>query len=153
MSRTNLNEHRDTIILWVNDNVPKREMCRRLHCDIKTLNRYLTIFGIEYHGKQGWSKGLTYESKHYMSFEDYVSRPNVTICTDKIRRKLLREGLKEAKCERCGNVEWEGQPIPLEVHHVNGDKTKNDIDNLQLLCPNCHALTDTYRGRNVKKNK
>lgn len=84
-----------------------------------------------------------------MPYEQYIQEGVVQ--SNKLRKKLLREGIKEARCERCGNTEWMGVPIPLEVHHINGDKTKNELDNLQLLCPNCHALTDTYRGKNIKK--
>lgn len=85
----------------------------------------------------------------YLPFADYIKIGKVQ--SNKLRKKLLYEGLKEHVCERCGNVEWQGFPIPLEVHHVNGDKTKNTIDNLQLLCQNCHALTSTYRGKNIKR--
>jgi predicted HNH restriction endonuclease len=46
-----------------------------------------------------------------------------------------------------------GNPIPLELHHIDGDKTNNTLENFQLLCPNCHALTDSYRGKNVKKKR
>ena len=80
---------------------------------------------------------------------EYIKHGKVQ--SNKLRIKLLREGLKQPMCERCGNTEWEGQSIPLEIHHINGDKTKNDLSNLQLLCPNCHALTSTYRGKNIKK--
>ena len=52
-------------------------------------------------------------------------------------------------CERCNKEEWLGQPIPLEVHHEDGDPLNNEMDNLKLLCPNCHALTENYRGKNI----
>lgn len=100
---------------------------------------------------QGWSKDITYESGKYMSFEEYIKSEHVQ--TNKVRKKLLRDGIKEHVCECCLNSMWNGQPIPLEVHHKDGDKTNNNLENLQLLCPNCHALTDTYRGRNTKKHK
>ena len=45
-------------------------------------------------------------------------------------------------------VTWNGQTIPLELHHVNGNNKDNSLENLQLLCPNCHALTSNYRNRN-----
>ena len=66
----------------------------------------------------------------------------------KLKNRLLREGLKERRCECCGLTEWQGMPIPLELHHINGDNRDHRIENLQMLCPNCHALTETYRGRN-----
>ena len=63
---------------------------------------------------------------------------------------LDRDNLKEKKCERCGRTEWQGFDIPLGIHHKNGDNHDNRIENLEILCPNCHALTDSYRGRNNK---
>lgn len=53
------------------------------------------------------------------------------------------------RCEQCGTEQWLGSPIPLEVHHVDGNSLNNEMDNLKLLCPNCHALTDNYRGKNI----
>ena len=61
-----------------------------------------------------------------------------------IRRRLIKEGIKEYKCENCKLTEWMGIPIPLELHHINGDHYDNRLDNLIILCPNCHALTDSH---------
>lgn len=69
-----------------------------------------------------------------------------------LKRRLITEGYLQARCGVCGLDEWMEQPIPLEVHHVNGDKRDNRIENLRLLCPNCHALTPTYRGKNISLN-
>lgn len=68
--------------------------------------------------------------------------------TNRLKNKLFKEGLKEKKCEICGNVEWNGKEIPLQIHHVNGIHNDNRIENLQIVCPNCHAQTDTYCGKN-----
>lgn len=66
-----------------------------------------------------------------------------------LRRRLLAEGVLEARCSCCGGTRWQEGPIPLELDHVNGDRCDNRLQNLRLLCPNCHALTPTYRGRNI----
>jgi DNA-binding CsgD family transcriptional regulator len=65
-----------------------------------------------------------------------------------LKARLLRAGLKDGRCERCGLVDWRGKPITLALHHVNGVRNDNRLENLQLLRPNCHSQTDTYAGRN-----
>jgi len=65
-----------------------------------------------------------------------------------IKRRLIEEGVKSARCEQCEMSEWRGQPIPLDLHHRNGDRHDNRLQNLQLLCPNCHAQTDNFGVRN-----
>jgi hypothetical protein len=65
-----------------------------------------------------------------------------------VKHRLLVAGLKEERCEECGLVAWRGRPLGLELHHINGDGLDNRLENLQLLCPNCHSQTDTWGGRN-----
>jgi predicted DNA-binding protein YlxM (UPF0122 family) len=65
-----------------------------------------------------------------------------------LKIRLLTEGVKSERCERCGVTEWEGEPLAFELHHVNGDGHDNRLENLQVLCPNCHSQTDTWGGRN-----
>lgn len=68
-----------------------------------------------------------------------------------LRKRLLAEGLKMYQCECCGNSQWMGHPIALELHHLNAVRDDQRLENLQLLCPNCHAMTENYRGRNKGK--
>ncbi len=63
-----------------------------------------------------------------------------------LRNYILRT--REYVCVDCRLSEWRGQPIPLEVEHVDGNSDNNTEENLKLLCPNCHALTPTYKSRN-----
>jgi 5-methylcytosine-specific restriction endonuclease McrA len=86
------------------------------------------------------------------SLSDYLVIGSA-ITISKLRNRLIKEGVKEHKCEKCGRTEWEGEIIPLQLHHINGDRTDNRLENLQLLCPNCHALTDNYCGRKLKAKK
>lgn len=60
-------------------------------------------------------------------------------------RRLLSEQLGEL-CGHCGITEWNGKPITLEVNHIDGQAYNNVLDNLELLCPNCHSQTDTFRN-------
>lgn len=68
-----------------------------------------------------------------------------------LKRRLLGAGLKTGSCEICGISEWRGQPLSLALHHVNGDGHDNRLENLQLLCPNCHSQTENFAGRNVRR--
>ena len=91
---------------------------------------------------QGWKKDT--DSYDLLS-SDYQGK------RETIKRALINR--RGQKCERCNLAQWQGMDIPLEVHHIDGDNRNNSADNLLLLCPNCHALTNNYRGRNrVKDN-
>jgi DNA-binding CsgD family transcriptional regulator len=65
-----------------------------------------------------------------------------------LKRRLIRAGLKENRCEECGVDSWRGQPLNIALHHVNGDGHDNRLENLLFLCPNCHSQTPNYGGRN-----
>lgn len=87
---------------------------------------------------QGWNKGSNSYDK---LTSDFVGKKET------IKRALLAH--RGHKCECCGLSEWLNQPIALEVHHKDGNNQNNDVNNLELLCPNCHAQTDYYRGHNI----
>ena len=78
--------------------------------------------------------------------EKYLNN-EIPITSYKLKKRLLKEGLKKQKCEICNLSEWNDSIIPLELHHINGNNKDNSLSNLQMLCPNCHALTDNYRNR------
>ena len=96
---------------------------------------------------QSWSTGKIFQTKHeYLMVYDNSKK----ISTDLIKKKIIRDNLKEYKCEKCGLSKWMGNPIPLEIHHKDGNRWNNVLDNIEFLCPNCHTFTDNYKG---KKNK
>lgn len=73
------------------------------------------------------------------------------ITSFKLRNRLFAEGYFEKRCCRCGLTEWLGNPIPLELHHKDGDKNNNSLENLEILCPNCHYFTENYKTKNIKR--
>ena len=90
-----------------------------------------------------WNKG-----KH--NYEKFVQgRPIKNGKT--IREPLI--ALRGHKCEQCGIETWQDKEIPLEVHHINGIHNDNRLENLILLCPNCHSITDNWRGKNTNCGK
>lgn len=96
---------------------------------------------------QGWNKGLKINSKPKKDIQTILVE-NSFYQSYKLKNRLFKEKLKDKKCECCGLTEWNGKAIPLELHHINGNNRDNRLDNLQILCPNCHAQTDHYRGNN-----
>ena len=68
-----------------------------------------------------------------------------------LKQRLFSAGLKENRCEVCGLTEWLGEPLSMALHHVNGDGRDNRLENLQLLCPNCHSQTDNFSGRGRRR--
>jgi transposase len=68
-----------------------------------------------------------------------------------LKRRLVEAGLLLTVCAECGITTWRGRALPLELHHINGDGKDNRLENLALLCPNCHSLTDSWGGRNSRR--
>lgn len=73
--------------------------------------------------------------------------------TSKIIPRLVKEGYKQYKCECCGITKWNGKRIGLELNHIDGNNSNHKLSNLEILCPNCHSQTDTFKARNIRKKK
>lgn len=128
-----------------------------------TLRKKIAEFGIDIsHFKgQGWSKGetsLTNEAvariaqkNQRYNFEEIFCE-NSPVSRHTIRERIVNNNLIEYKCEFCGNTgEWMGKTIALQLDHINGICDDHRLENLRWLCPNCHATTETFAGKNNKK--
>ena len=93
---------------------------------------------------QGWNKNNSPADIKDISV--YFNN-KIPITSYKLKRRILKDGIKPNRCESCGLNTWMGKPIPLELHHINCNNQDNRLENLLLLCPNCHAMTDGYRNR------
>lgn len=101
--------------------------------------------------RQGWLKGKTHDWAKKMTLDQIlVQNSKYGGGTLKIKNRLFKEKLFEQKCYSCGLTEWLGHAVPLELEHINGNRFDNRIENLTIICPNCHALTSTYRGKNKR---
>lgn len=149
MKRTDILERKEEILQWISENLPKAEIMRRLNCSDRTLNSYLQQIGVEYKGNQS-RKGMSRSigSGEKKTFEE-LSKSS-TITSHRLRLRILEEGIKEHKCENCQLTEWMGVPIPLQLHHIDGNHYNNSLENLQLLCPNCHSLTENFSCKKPK---
>ncbi len=100
---------------------------------------------------QGWKKNRTFPNGHRKPLAAILCKGSV-VQSYKLKKRLYAVGLKQPRCEECGWAQCapDGR-VPLELDHINGDSTDNRILNLRVLCPNCHSLKPTHRGRNKKK--
>lgn len=109
---------------------------------------------------QSWNKGKTKETDSRIKSMEKYSIDEIFVLNSPVSHKVMRgyverHHLLEYKCQKCGcDGQWQDGTIALEIHHINGNNKDNRLENLEYLCPNCHALTDTYAGRNKgKKDK
>ena len=115
----------------------------RVGNNTKTLREILERENIDYTHFTGrareYSKPGVKDINYYLTNQGYIK-------TSSLKEKLLKEGLKENKCECCGITEWNGKPIVMQLHHIDGNNKNNSLNNLQMLCPNCHSQTENYCG-------
>lgn len=91
---------------------------------------------------------------HIKPLKEILVKHSTYVNTHALKKRLLKENLLDYKCAICGNVgEWNGQKLVLQLDHINGNNTDNRLENLRLLCPNCHSQTDTFCSKNRIKDK
>lgn len=131
-----------------NSSTSMREAAMKLDCHFNTFKRYAMMFGL-YKPNQS-HKGNHINKPHQYSLEQILNGEYPQIQTYKLKQRLLKEGVKENKCEICGCVDWNGKLLSMELHHIDGNSSNHKLDNLMMLCPNCHAQTNNYRSKNRK---
>ena len=150
MPRTDILDRKEDILQWISENRSNAFMCRELSCKPETLKSYFKKMGISYKGNQGL-KGVALADKNlhtYIPAMEYIESGRI-ISSHNLKTKLIRDGIKQSCCEICGASEWFGKKLPLELHHIDGDHYNNQLENLQILCPNCHAIQNGNAGSNI----
>ena len=129
------------ILNMIERNEPKVSICRLLMVKQDTLNKYLKKYGLEYNGNQNRKGRPHLESRK--DYKEYTENGKF-INTSRLRQILIEQEVKEKKCESCGLEEWMGKPIPLELHHIDENRFNNKLENLKILCSNCHMQEHNY---------
>jgi hypothetical protein len=116
----------------------------------KTINNKIKSLEIntDHFTRQGWNKGMKFPGKGIPLKQIMIKNSSYTNIPC-LKRRILEVGLFKRECMKCKRITWNKKPIPLELHHKNGNHSDHRSKNIEILCPNCHAFTDNYRGRNV----
>jgi hypothetical protein len=121
----------------------------------KQIAKYLKFYKIDtsHFWGQAWNKGLKGIGRPIRKLDEILVKGS-TFQTYQLKKRLFNAGLKVRSCELCGWAEYsmDGR-LPLELDHINGDCTDNRLENLRVLCPNCHSLQPTHRGKNRMRHQ
>lgn len=97
---------------------------------------------------QGHLKNKTHKWAKTKTFEEILVKNSDYLNTSNLKQRLFKANLLHKKCYICNLTDWQNKPLSLQIDHINGDNTDNRLENLRILCPNCHSQTDTYSGKN-----
>ena len=138
----------------IKDSYSIAEVCRKVGLkpvgsNYKTIKSKIELYNLDisHFTGQAWNKGKNFSEETARLPLNEILQEGVIYCSDTLKKRLIKQGLKENRCELC---HISGEEVGLELHHINGNHYDNRIENLQILCPNCHSKTPNFRNRNEK---
>ena len=143
-TRDDIDEARAFIIAQLEAGVPKAELCALFKCKPDTLNRRLKTWGVNHLNNEPGRGRPKYAARKPL---EHWLTPNSRTSIYQLKLRLWKDGLKPQYCEEYGWAKRaEDGRLPLELHHINGEPYDNRLENLAILCPNCHSLKSNHRG-------
>lgn len=137
---------REHVIAVCEQSLTMGEAAAKLGMRYTTFKRYATELDCWQPNQGGAGTRKASTSPH--TLEEILAGNVPTYGYGRLKQRLLRAGIKENRCEKCGISEWNGEPITIELDHADGNRYNHKLENLRMLCPNCHSQTPSYRGRN-----
>lgn len=122
------------------------EAASKLGIHFNSFKRYAQQVGAYRPNQAG--KGKAKNKPIRISTEDILAGLVPHFHTFSLKERLLKLGIKTNQCEVCSLTEWQGKSLNMELDHIDGKRTNHKLDNLRMICPNCHAQTTTYRSKN-----
>ena len=122
--------------------------------NINTIKKYIKLYdiNIDHFTGQCWNTGDKYKfNGKIIPLDEILKGEHPDYKSGSLRIRLITNGIKENKCEMCGIVKWNNAKISLHLHHIDGDNTNHKLENLKILCPNCHSQTDTFGSKNGQR--
>lgn len=148
--RTDIDNAKEDIIAKLETGASRAEICRQYKVKYDTLLTRLKMWEATHlknpSGKGNEKRKLYKPSELYFGTGKYIN-------SHVLKKKMIKDGLKQHKCEICQLTKWNDKPIPIELDHINGNHHDNRLENLRIICPNCHAQQDTNSGKNIGKHK
>jgi heterodisulfide reductase subunit B len=141
--------NKDEFIKVCNESMSMAQASAKLGLHFNTFKRYALEYGCYSTNPSG--KGMKKKSEPKIPLADILSGKYPEFQTFKLKNRLIREGYIKNECSKCGLTEWQDKPLNMELDHIDGIRTNHSLDNLRMLCPNCHSQTDTYRSKNRAK--
>ena len=128
------------------------EVCRKIGLkpvgsNYKTVKSKIALYNLDisHFTGQRWNRGKSNSEETSIHSLNDILQKGIIYSSDSLRKRLIKSELKKNECELC---HISGEDISLELHHINGDHYDNRLENLQILCPNCHSKTPNFRNRN-----
>lgn len=139
---------KETFINVCKNSKSMRKASIKLNIPFTTFSRYAKKFNVYKTNQAG--KGISKKNIRKIPLVDILNGKHFNYKTSRLHERLIKEGYKKEECEICKIKKWNNKKLSFELDHVDGNNSNNNLNNLRIICPNCHSQTDSYRGRNKK---